>query len=191
MPRYEVVRQRARDFYENTEYPPVPIFEIARSITCVCYTNDPIIKNAACFHSYELEESRIFVNMFANEYRLNYSLAHETGHIVLDHYIILVNYAAKHDIHIPKKLFFWCDIPEVQPLLKVLERESDIFAAELLMPVKWLVKPKNKTDFENLRDSLKVSNEALTYRLDEESIMPRSVTKSILNRQYAGVRTAW
>ena len=151
-----------------------------------------MIKDAACFYLYEREKSPcIFVNMFASENRVHYTLAHEVAHIVLNHFEILKKYTQKLGIPINDKLFYWCDVPQAKPLLNVLEREADIFAAELLMPVKWLYKPKNKTDFENLRDSLEVSNQALIYRLDETGIISRNTIKRILNGQPVGARTPW
>jgi Zn-dependent peptidase ImmA (M78 family) len=190
-PRYKLVRMKARSFHKDLLYPPIPIYDIARSVARVVYTNEPVIKDAACFYLYERKDPCIFVNIFASENRVHYTLAHEVAHIVLDHFEILKKYTQKLGIPINDKLFYWCDVPQAKPLLNVLEREADIFAAELLMPVKWLYKPKNKTDFENLRDSLEVSNQALIYRLDETGIISRNTIKRILNGQPVGARTPW
>ena len=51
------------------------------------------------------------------------------------------------------------------------------------MPIKWLDKPRNKNDFENLRDSLGVSNQALIYRLDETGIISKSAIKKNIKGQ--------
>jgi Zn-dependent peptidase ImmA (M78 family) len=187
-PRYRLVCMRARNFHKDLVCPPVPIYEIARSVARVVYTNEPVIKDAACFYLYEHKDPCIFINMYVNENRIHYSIAHEVAHIVLDHFEILKDYAKKRGIPISKELFFWCDVLEIKPLLNILEREADIFAAELLMPEKWLDKPRNKTDFENLRDSLGVSNQALIYRLEETGIISRNALKRIL---YSGVRMSW
>lgn len=190
-PRQRLVLTRARSFHKNLIYPPVPVYDIARSVARVVYTNEPVIKDAACFYLYERKDPCIFVNMFADENRLHYTLAHEVGHIVLNHFEILNNFAGKYKIPINDKVFFWCDVPQIKPLLNILEREADIFAAELLMPVKWLYKPKNKTDFENLKDSLGVSSQALIIRLDETGIISRNAVNKILNGQPVGARTPW
>jgi Zn-dependent peptidase ImmA (M78 family) len=190
-PRYSFVCMRARNLHKNIMHPPAPVYDIARTVARVVYTNEPVIRDAACFYLYEHKDPCIFINMYANENRIHYSIAHEVAHIVLDHFEILKKYAQKLGIPINDKLFFWCDVPKIKPLLNALEREAEIFAAELLMPIKWLDKPRNKNDFENLRDSLGVSNQALIYRLDETGIIPRTVIKRILNGQQVGVRTPW
>lgn len=189
-PRYSFVRMQARNLHKDIPYPPVPIYDIANSVARVVYTNESIIKDAVCFYLYKHKDPCIFVNMYVNENRLHYSVAHEVGHVVLDHFEILKSYTAKYRIDISDKLLFWNNVPEIKPLLKILERESEIFAAELLMPKKWLRRPNNITDFENLRDSLEVSKEALIYRLDETGIIPQSILKNILSGKQR-IRTPW
>jgi Zn-dependent peptidase ImmA (M78 family) len=190
-PRYKLVRMRARNFHKDLVCPPVPVYEIARSVARIVFVNDPVIKDAVCFYMHEHKDPCILVNMYVNKARIHFSVAHEVAHIVLEHFEVLESYTRKHGVPIRDKLFFWSDIPQVKRLLKVLEREAEIFAAELLMPVKWLYRPKNKTDFENLRDSLEVSNQALIYRLDETGIISRNVVNKILNVQPVGAGTPW
>lgn len=189
-PRYKLVRMRARNFHKDLVCPPVPVYEIAHSVARIVFVNDPVIKDAVCFYMHEHKDPCIFVNMYVNKARIHFSVAHEVAHIVLEHFEVLESYTRKHGVPIRDKLFFWSDIPQVKRLLKVLEREAEIFAAELLMPVNWLDKPRNRTDFENLRDSLGVSSQALIIRLDETGIISRNAMKRILSGQRC-VRTPW
>lgn len=194
-PRQRLVLARARSFHKDLLGPPVPVHGIACSVARVVYVNEPTIKDAACFYLYSKKDPCIFINMYANPNRLRYSLAHETAHIVLNHFEVLRMFAKNHGIPINDKMddkvFFWCDIPQAKQLLNILEREAELFAAELLMPTKWLYKPKDKRDFENLRDSLGVSNQALIYRLDETGIISRNAMNKILSGHPVGARTPW
>ena len=97
-PRQRLVLTRARSFHKDLLCPPVPVHEIACSVARVVYVNEPTIKDAACFYLYSKKDPCIFINMYANPNRLRYSLAHETAHIVLNHFmlndvgVVLINF---------------------------------------------------------------------------------------------------
>lgn len=84
--------------------------------------------------------------------RDRWSLAHELGHILLGH----------------------CNLYKVDTLDKdflteaeryILDREADIFAEELLMPIQWVEKHRDSS-INQLRKVFNVSKEAITIRIN-------------------------
>lgn len=86
-------------------------------------------------------------------YRKQYTKAHEIGHIVLDH---SVNH---------KLIVFRKNAIHKSPM----ERQADIFAAELLMPLSHFACVVNNvgSDLEYLTNYYKVSKQAILIRLEE------------------------
>jgi len=95
----------------------------------------------------------IIVQLSGNYGRDRWSLAHELGHIVLNHYdlynldTIYVDRLNEEDRYI-------------------LDREADIFAKELLMPGEWVL-PKISASTDDLMDVFEVSRTAMEVRLNE------------------------
>ncbi len=80
--------------------------------------------------------------------RQRFSLAHELGHICLDHDLVLSNRI------------------EGEEVKNEIEKEADEFAAELLMPIDIFKKAFNaKTDLETLAEMFEVSTTAVSVRL--------------------------
>lgn len=136
------------------------------------YTVDSGISDAFCVRSRD-GEYRIFIDLGSKmPERVRYNTAHEVGHVVRDHYSYLKNMAMQLNVKIPKGfLLLWGEIPELAPFVKIADREAEVFAAEILMPLKWLYRPKTAGEFEDLRRTLMVSKKALKIRLVETGIM--------------------
>lgn len=180
-------RAAARELIKDISSPPTPIFDIAKKIAPVVYVIDSGIKDAVCVRS-KKGEYRIFVELDNNMHeRVRYSTAHELAHIVLDHYSYLMKIAHQKKVKIKKSfLLLWNEVPELSPFVRKVDREAEIFAAEILMPVRWLYRPRSSDDFEELRRKLLVSVQALKIRLAETGIMPLFELDALLNKK-AGI----
>jgi Zn-dependent peptidase ImmA (M78 family) len=94
----------------------------------------------------------LVIAISGNQARDRWSLAHELGHVVLGH----------------------CQIYSVDTLSKdvltdaeryILDRECDIFAEEILMPLAWMEKHKHSS-IDQLKKVFGVSKEAVAIRHD-------------------------
>lgn len=94
----------------------------------------------------------IFVHISGNQGRDRWSVAHELGHIVLGHYELYRVDTVLYDRLTDRERY-------------ILDREADVFAEELLMPVEWVVKYRQKES--DLRGLFKVSKEAISIRLNK------------------------
>lgn len=180
-------RSAARELIKDIDSPPTPIFDIARMVAPVVYTVDSGIGDAFCVRSRD-GEYRIFIELGSKmPERVRYSTAHEVGHIVRDHYSYLKNKAMQLNVKIPKGfLLLWDEIPELAPFAKIADREAEIFAAEILMPLKWLRRPETANEFESLRRTLMVSKWALKIRLVETGIMSAEEVDLLLRDRLNG-----
>jgi Zn-dependent peptidase ImmA (M78 family) len=103
-------------------------------------------------------------------YRLRFTYAHELAHIILKHFVEF-------------------DVLNLTPAeIRILDREADIFASELLMPEEWMRQyanpPCSARELGRLKGLFEVSWEALIRRLDELGIQPAYVSRVYL-REYA------
>ncbi len=174
-----MVQAKVRELLGSVKNAPTPIFDVAESIMPVAYTQDDVIGDAVTLYCEELDIYKMFVVIGGSPERTRYTVAHEIGHFVLDHFRILQDQARRFEIKVGG-LFPWSNFPEMKPLLYSLEREADIFAAEMLMPVEWLHEPVDHRDFREMRQKLFVSKPALINRLDETGIMKRDRVEQIL-----------
>lgn len=89
--------------------------------------------------------------------RVKFSLCHEFGHIVLKHF-------DDYDLS-PIHAFTIGD-----KLIRTLDRETNIFTTELLMPHDFVLENYHK-GLDYLLEVLRVSREAMIYRLDDLGIL--------------------
>lgn len=169
---YGYIRSVANELLKGVESPPVPIYEITRSIVPVVFTLERCVRDAVCFRSRK-GEYRIFIGLAGSTpERVRFSTAHELAHILLEHHVRLENVARRMKIEVPANwMVLWNEIRELAPLVYLYDKEANAFAAEILMPVKWLTRPKTLDEFESLRKKLFVSAPALRRRLVETGIM--------------------
>jgi hypothetical protein len=171
----------------SIEHPPMDVFGLAESVASVVYVyNAPV--DAACVHDHKNNIFKIFVCIQRKEdekkssllrERVRFSTAHEAGHLFLGHFDAGYEFAQRLGIKLSWDTI-WSEIPELDFLARALEREANLFAAELLMPTRWLHAPESLDDFVELRKTLLVSTLALVNRLDETKIMDRRQTEKIL-----------
>lgn len=142
------------------EAPPVPARKIIKKLGRLFYFHNwqgPDFAKEEGF-SYLDEDGtyRIYINKDLPAGRDNFTYAHETAHIVLKH-------------HEEFDVDYLTD-----PEYKILDREADIFAAELLMPKEWVLQavryPITVREIGRLKGLFEVSWEAMINRLDELNI---------------------
>lgn len=168
----QLIHSVAGELIKDIQSPPVPIYEITRKVVPMVFTVEKCAKDAFCLRS-RAGEYRIFVCLDGNTpERVRFSTAHELGHVVLKHHTRLENAARRIKIKVPRNfLLIWSEIPELARLVQFADEEADAFAAEILMPLKWLCRPKTLREFESLRKRLFVSRPSLKRRLVETRIM--------------------
>lgn len=116
---YDYARSLARDFSINNGcyIPPVDPFYIASLLSnCTVEVSDLKKEDAYIGYYKYTNVYKIFLNLNFSERRARFSLAHELGHILLDHF-------NKYDINNLTK-----------EEIKLLDSEANSFANELLMP---------------------------------------------------------
>ncbi|OLN29951.1 hypothetical protein DSOL_3291 [Desulfosporosinus metallidurans] len=97
--------------------------------------------------------------------RTNWTIAHELGHIILNHFIEFDIDNLNDEEH------------------DILDREAEIFARELLMPREWVKSncehPLTISILAKLKNLFDVSWQAITYRLDELNIYSKDYVLSL------------
>ena len=150
---YYSVRDAAWKFLidQKIEYLPLDLFEIFERMGCLCIgfssareTIEPIIgseyfgEGVDCFTIFDGDKTVVVYNESLPQERLNYSLAHELGHIVL-----------RHDQNTPFRY----------------DAEADMFAARILMPTA-VLKACKVTSAEEIAQICDVSMAAARKRWD-------------------------
>lgn len=112
------------------------------------------------------EKYYIVIHPFSPE-RDRWSMAHEFGHIYLGHFgFETENGNGSEQLSVFSRNEH-----------RILDREANIFARELLLPAKWVKAAAgdriNKSTIRRVRERFDVSWEAAIIRLDELGIMPR------------------
>ena len=102
-------------------------------------------------------EHDIYLNVEENSVRAAFTVAHELGHHFLKHK------PSDQFVHY-RESYYYKDKPDI-------EKQADVFAAELLMPAWGIKKLKRRYDLSNndsgiLADLLGVSPKAMRYRLN-------------------------
>jgi Zn-dependent peptidase ImmA (M78 family) len=106
----------------------------------------------------------IVVNDEHSQNRKRFTMAHELGHLLLNH---------GGDVFVDREGRFIFRDSKSQSGLDIQERDANKFAAELLMPVEMVIKELNKIDNEMIEDrdidklamKFDVSSQAMTIRL--------------------------
>lgn len=149
--RAGALRQRYHAQFGGAEL-PVPVEAIVEDL---CGLGVEEVANLDVSGMLIPTERRIFLNGTESPQRRRFTLAHELGHWICQ---CLEGTAAP----------VYCRTEEVglEPAVKVLEREANVFAAELLMPEASVRKTwKNSWDIDRCATLLGVSGEAAHWRL--------------------------
>ncbi|SFD44889.1 protein of unknown function [Bacillus sp. UNCCL81] len=139
----------------NILHPPVDVRTLLGQHFKIKYSE--VIEDGLIYNRPGLKKPVIFINPSKCEGRTNWTFAHELGHIKLRHL----------------ETFNIDDLSDFEHA--IIEREAHIFAAELLMPYKWLkhywkLYPQyNKVNA--ITKLFGVSKEALINRLIEKNIL--------------------
>ena len=167
-PRAKWARQVAREFLlrNGIVMPPVDAEALVRSLAEVVVFEHPEWDG---FTVYDVQRGLHVVHInvaLAVDGRRRFTWAHELGHIVLGH---LRDYDCN---RLPAQF------------LRVLDREADIFASELLMPRCWIDKfvpaPCDARSMGKLKDMFGVSWEALIARLGELGIQEATESQRLI-----------
>ncbi len=122
---------------------PTPIYEICNNLGIALMETDEIDAEALLIKKFEEQSAPIIAVKACSAYqhRTKFSIAHEIGHYVL----------SNHLQHI-----YACTLEDINTYSsdKTSESEANIFAAELLLPTKWL---QERTRSEDLRRFLQGS----------------------------------
>jgi Zn-dependent peptidase ImmA (M78 family) len=94
----------------------------------------------------------LVIAISGNQARDRWSLAHELGHVVLGHCQIYSVDTLRKDVLTDAERY-------------ILDRECDIFAEEILMPLAWMEKHKHSS-IDQLKKVFGVSREAITIRYE-------------------------
>jgi len=142
---------------------PIDIEKIANSLG-VQIKLSKLEDNISGFLYLKNENPVIFVNNIHPVPRQRFTIAHELGHLILNH---------NGDLFVDKEHVLYRDSRSKEGSLK-LEREANRFAAELLMPEEMIIDEivENEIDLDDpkklndLAKKFKVSTQALTIRLN-------------------------
>jgi Zn-dependent peptidase ImmA (M78 family) len=149
--RAGALRRRYHERFGGAEL-PVPVVAIAEDL---CGLAIEEVANVDVSGMLIPMERRIYLNGTESPQRRRFTLAHELGHWICQ---CLEGTAAP----------VYCRAEEVglEPAVKVLEREANVFAAELLMPEDSVRRAwRNTWDIEGCATLLGVSGEAAHWRL--------------------------
>lgn len=162
MSDYEKARLKAKELLEEHEIrnPVVPIFVLPQSLGFKIYFFTPEkidgekLNDVAGFT--DLEQKIIYINGNDPSYRQSFTVAHELGHIVLEHQ--------------PSKVGVQYIYRNTTITTTDEEKEANVFAANLLMPKDFLFKimkeyKLNKNDINTLASIFGVSAQAMDLRL--------------------------
>ena len=145
-------QELTKEYYKykkTNQEAPVPVIDILEYLGYdIDFRNDGIYEDESILGGLVIEKKKVQLNesLTTNEGRLNFTIAHEIGHIIL--------HAPLADIN--KNLFRkdnYCDDNNLKKQERLIERQADKFAAFLLMP-SILVK---KTFFRTFKKPLNVS----------------------------------
>lgn len=154
----------------DTNKPPVPVERIARlrsaEIRYVLFDGE-----VSGLLAREGERIVIGVNSLHSKARQRFTIAHELGHLELNHLELYKD----NEIHVDRNFRVMLRDEKASQATDPIEMEANAYAAELLMPTKMLIAERelrsNGVDYEDddlirsLATRYKVSMQAMTFRL--------------------------
>jgi Zn-dependent peptidase ImmA (M78 family) len=144
---------------------PVPVSEIASALGAKIqreHAEDDL--SGFLYRDRERKIAIIGVNAKHHPKRQLFTAAHELGHFLLHDF---------NDVHVDRKFKVWLRSGASSQGIDVEEKEANLFAAELLMPIRFLASDVNEITFdledeavlERLAEKYAVSTQAMTFRL--------------------------
>ncbi|MDI6813897.1 MAG: ImmA/IrrE family metallo-endopeptidase [Desulfitobacteriaceae bacterium] len=155
------------------KYPPVDAKWAVKQLARLFYFSHPEDDGFTLYNAVT-GEYMVYINADLPDARMNWTYAHETGHIRVKH---LLHY----DCNNLNERERW-----------ILDREADIFTSEFLMPKGWVKKYVTKPvasikELAYFKELFSVSWEALIYRLDELGIQKRDELMRLMMHEDAAV----
>jgi Zn-dependent peptidase ImmA (M78 family) len=150
---------------------PVPIEEVAVSLG-VTVLREPTDDDLSGFLFRDRKRKSVVVGVNANHHpnRQNFTIGHELGHFLLHE---------GNEVHVDRGFQIKLRNEASSTGVDVEERESNLFAAELLMPARFLQK-----DFEKI-DGLDLNNESVVGELaDKYGVSSQAMTFRLANLGY-------
>ncbi|MEW6228058.1 MAG: ImmA/IrrE family metallo-endopeptidase [Bacillota bacterium] len=164
--RYDYARARARLLIKEfgLTAPPVDVEAILKARGAVVRRHAIKEIDYAVTFFYR-DRYYVSVNV-CNPGRDRWSFAHELGHVELGHYLTY-------------DLDTLADDRLTEKERRILDREADVFARDLLMPAKWVRSaaggPARFETIDELADMFGVSWEAMMIRMDELGLFPKDM----------------
>lgn len=145
---------------------PVPVGEIAKGLgVTVQPTSGEDDLSGFLYRDRNRKTAIIGVNADHHPNRQQFTVAHELGHFLLHDF---------GEIHVDRRFKVWLRSPTSSEGINVEEKEANLFAAELLMPARFLKKDVGKIGavdlleedvLRDLAEKYGVSTQAMTFRL--------------------------
>lgn len=144
---------------------PVPIEAVAQSLG-VSVLREPTDDDLSGFLYRDRKRRSVVVGVNANQHsnRQNFTIGHELGHFLL------------HDgdgVHVDRGFQIKLRSEVSSKGTDVEEKESNLFAAELLMPARFLQRDLEKIDVLDLDDEAVVADLATSYGVSTQAMMFR------------------
>ncbi|MET3659162.1 ImmA/IrrE family metallo-endopeptidase [Sporosarcina psychrophila] len=138
--------------------PPIDIIELSKRYASYYEEELPLGVDGLCIQSV-LEKPKIIVHTKQAENRKRFTIAHELGHVIIPWHLgsIACNPNSTDEF--------------ISEDIEIVEREANLFAAEILMPHKWLIKKveehNNSVEFliNEIYNEAQVSLQATLIRL--------------------------
>lgn len=150
--REDFARMRAKNLLKDyrIKKPPTNVDLLASKLKIEVIYHD--LNNIEFSFSIKDKDKYYVILVISGSYgRDRWTLAHEIGHIILNHYELYRVDTIYEDRLSEEERY-------------ILDREADIFAEELLMPSEWVARNKS-LGIDNLKDVFEVSKEAISVRL--------------------------
>ncbi|MDN4072898.1 ImmA/IrrE family metallo-endopeptidase [Fictibacillus terranigra] len=167
--RIKQVKKKVQDYLEikQIESPPIDAKEIIQQVKNIKIQESNEIEDAFVVYNKKKDEYGIVINTEHVKGRINWTYAHELGHIALNH-AAYIN-----------------DTELTDSQRKIIEREADVFARELLMPElmvkEKIVHPITPRQIGRLTAEFNVSWTAIINRLDELEIKSKDEIYELLH----------
>lgn len=145
---------------------PIPVETIAKAVG-VRIQKEPTDEDLSGFLYRDRQRKTVIIGVNASQHsnRQNFTMAHELGHFLLHDF---------DDVHVDRQFKVWLRNEASSQGLDLEEKEANLFAAELLMPARFLASEMDKictvdledeTVLKTLAEKYGVSTQAMTFRL--------------------------
>lgn len=142
--------------------PPIPVVALAKSLGADVHlqpAEDEL--SGFLYRNRQTRRTIIGVNSNHSETRRNFTAAHELGHFLLHDFS---------DVHVDKLYKVWHRDEVSSQGTSVEEKEANLFAAELLMPISFVYAELESDKFPDLLDDRTISTLADLFRVSVQAI---------------------